>query len=103
MSAGITIDTWFGDITFGLGRRQGHRRGPTSVASVDVGPCDVSVSFGSSSDNATPKLTAAQFVPGHLEELTSGVARAISSIVSDGAAPRAGTNGATAAARRHDG
>ena len=100
ISAGITIDTWFGDITFSVSAgAKVTVEGPDfhGRASVDVGPCDVSVSFGSSSDNATPKLTAAQFVPKYLEELTSGVARAISSIVSDGAVPpRAGTNGATA-------
>ena len=100
MSAGITIDTWFGDITFSVSAgAKVTVEGPDfhGRASVDVGPCDVSVSFGSSSDNATPKLTAAQFVPKYLEELTAGVARAISSIVSDGAVPpRAGTNGATA-------
>ena len=100
MSAGITIDTWFGDITFSVSAgAKVTVEGPDfhGRASIDVGPCDVSVSFGSSSDNATPKLTAAQFVPKYLEEMTSGVARAISSIVSDGAVPpRAGTNGATA-------
>ena len=43
---------------------------------IDVGPCDVTVSFGSSSDHTTPKLTAAQFIPKYLEEISSGVARA---------------------------
>ena len=100
VSAGITIDTWFGDITFSVSMgAKVEVEGPDfhGRASVDVGPCDVTVKFGSSTDNTTPKLTAAEFVPKYLEEISSGVARAISSIVSGGAVPpRPGANGATA-------
>jgi len=101
ISAGITIDTWFGDITFSVSLGATVTvEGPDfhGRASIDVGPSDVTVSFGSSSDHTTPKLTAAQFIPKYLEEISPGVARAISSIVSDGAVPpRPGANGATAA------
>ena len=100
ISAGITIDTWFGDITFSISvGATVTLEGPDfhGRASVDVGPCDVTVEFGSSDDHTTPKLTAAQFVPKYLEEISSGVAQAISSIVSDGSVPpRPGTNGVTA-------
>jgi large repetitive protein len=94
ISAGITIDTWFGDITFSvsLGARV-MVEGPDfrGKASVEVGPCDVTVKFGSFDDNATPRLTAGEFVPKYLDEAATGVAQAISSIVSDGAIPpRAG-------------
>jgi hypothetical protein len=108
VSAGITIDTWFGDITFSVSMGATVEvEGPDfhGRASVDVGPCDVTVRFGSSDDHTTPKLSAADFVPKYLEEISSGVARAISSIVSDGAVPpRPGANGATApTAGRHAG
>ncbi|HEY1280720.1 MAG TPA: DUF6603 domain-containing protein, partial [Acidimicrobiales bacterium] len=100
ISAGITIDTWFGDITFSISvGATVMLEGPDfhGRASVDVGPCDVTVEFGSDDDHSTPKLTAAQFVPKYLEEISSGVAQAISSIVSDGAVPpRPGVNGVTA-------
>ncbi len=99
IAAGITIDTWFGDITFSVSLGATITvEGPDfhGKATIEVGPCDVSVPFGSTADHTTPKLTAAQFIPKYLEEVSSGVAQAISSIVSAGAVPpRPGQNGAT--------
>ena len=56
VAAGITIDTWFGDITFSvsLGARI-EVEGPDfhGTVTVEVGPCDVTLEFGSQKNNTT--------------------------------------------------
>ena len=88
VSAGVTIDTWFGDISFSVS--VGARikvEGPDfrATVTVEVGPCDVTLSFGSRANRSTPALGPAEFVPKYLTESRPGVARAITSIISAGA------------------
>ena len=90
IAAGITIDTWFGDITFSIScGAELTVEGPEfhGRAKIDVGPCTVSVPFGADDDQSTPRLTVGEFVPKYLEEAAAGVASALSSIVSAGAVP----------------
>jgi hypothetical protein len=70
IAAGITIDTWFGDITFSIScGAELTVEGPEfhGRAEIDVGPCTVSVPFGADDDQSTPRLTVGEFVPKYLE------------------------------------
>ena len=58
-------------------------------ASVEVGPCTVTIPFGSQRERGTPVLSWSEFVPKYLEETGPGRARALSGITGHGALPPA--------------
>ncbi len=99
ISAGIEIETWFGDISFSvtLGARV-QVEGPefSGKVSIEVGPCTVTLPFGSQRDKPTPVLAWAEFVTKYLEESAPGRARAITAITGRGSLPPA-TGGSTSA------
>ena len=99
VSAGIEIETWFGDISISitLGARV-MVEGPKFRGEVDVqvGPCTVTVPFGAREDKRTPKLDWDKFVAKYLEEAGPGVARVLTGITGKGTLPSA-TGGALSA------
>ncbi|MFC7496392.1 MULTISPECIES: DUF6603 domain-containing protein [unclassified Nocardioides] len=93
VSAGIEIDTWlFGTISISItiGARV-QVEGPefSGKASVEVGPCTVTIPFGSQRDKPTPVLGWTEFVTKYLEEASPGRARAITAITGRGSLPPA--------------
>ena len=62
--------------------------------SVEVGPCTVTIPFGSQRDKPTPVLAWPAFVTKYLEEAAPGRARAITAITGRGSLPPA-TGGST--------
>ncbi|WP_123026001.1 DUF6603 domain-containing protein [Mycolicibacterium stellerae] len=88
IAAGVTIDTWFGDITISISRGASIEvEGPDfhGRAKIDVGPCTVTVPFGSTANHATVRLRPREFIAKYLDEASAGVAQAVSSIVTSGA------------------
>ena len=95
VDAGISVDIWpFGEISMSV--HVGARvevEGPDfhGRATVEVGPCDVTVAFGSSTQHRTPALSGPDFVAKYLEP-SDGGAVVLSVVTSFGATP--GTSGA---------
>src|SRR4029077_3542847 len=100
ISAGVTIDLgWFGTISISL--RLGAQVkvwGPdfAGEATFEVGPCSLTVPFGSRNKVAPETLTWQKFVAKYLEDAGDGSARALSSIAGKGSLPAA-TGGNTSA------
>lgn len=96
ISAGITIDVWIGKVSFSIsiGARIAVE-GPefSGTATFEIGPCELSVSFGESRKEKTPAIDWDEFVPKYLEDAGGGAARAISSVTGRGTLPAA-TGGA---------
>jgi len=99
VSAGIEIETWFGDISISitLGARV-KVEGPKfrGEVEVEVGPCTVTVPFGERTDKRTPKLDWDQFVAKYLEEAGPGIARVLTGITGKGTLPAATGGGQSA-------
>jgi hypothetical protein len=100
ISAGITIDLgWFGTISISISLgAQIKVWGPdfAGEATFDVGPCSLTVPFGSQHKVAPETLTWQKFVAKYLEDAGDGSARALSSIAGKGSLPAA-TGGSTSA------
>lgn len=99
ISAGIDIDLGLFSISLSITiGAQIKVWGPefAGEATFEIGPCDVTVGFGSQTKVAKPPLTWPQFVAKYLEDNGSGSARSLSSIAGKGSLP-ANTEGATAA------
>ena len=99
ISAGISIDTWFGTISLSITTGSGvHVWGPdfSGEATVEVGPCSVTVPFGSNAQREGQVLDWAQFVAKYLEDAGGGAARALSGITGKGSLP-ASTDGGRSA------
>ncbi len=90
ISAGVTIDTWLGDISFSLSRGASiHVMGPEfhGTVSFDVGPIGLTVAFGDDSQSDDNYISWADFVGKYLETASPGVARVITAIPGKGALP----------------
>jgi hypothetical protein len=100
ISAGITIDLgWFGTISMSISLgAQIKVWGPdfAGEATFEVGPCSLTVPFGSEHKVAPETLTWQKFVAKYLEDAGDGSARALSSIAGKGSLPAA-TGGSTSA------
>ena len=99
ISAGIEIETWLGDISLSISL--GARitvAGPDfhGKATLEVGPCEFTVPFGSTSDRGTDALGWSDFVAKYLEDDGGGRARVVSAITGRGTLPAA-TGGQTGA------
>ncbi len=91
IAAGVTIDTWlFGEITISvsLGARV-MVEGPDfhGTATVEVGPVEIEVEFGSSAKHEDPVLSSTAFIDKYLEAAPSGGAHALTAITTFGAQP----------------
>lgn len=99
IAAGVTIDVWIGEITISISISATIQvEGPQfhGIATFSVGPVDLSVEFGDSSQPPRPLLPWADFVRKYLEEVRPGVARALAAVPGRGALPPgAGPGGAT--------
>jgi hypothetical protein len=99
IAAGVTIDVWIGEITISISISATIQvEGPKfhGVATFSVGPVDLSVEFGDSSQPPRPLLPWEDFVRKYLEEVRPGVARALAAVPGRGALPPgAGPGGAT--------
>ena len=99
ISAGVTIDTWLGDISFSLSKGANiHVLGPEfhGTVSFDVGPVGITVSFGDSNQSGDTYIGWTDFVRKYLEEASPGVARVITAMPGKGALPPGtGPGGAT--------
>lgn len=99
IAAGVKIKTFFGTIriSISLGARI-EVEGPKfhGKAYIEVGPCDITVRFGSSTSHRGVFMDWDGFVPKYLEETSPGRARAISAISGKGSLPAA-TDGDTSA------
>ncbi|RLT96974.1 DUF6603 domain-containing protein [Ketobacter sp.] len=99
IAAGVKIKTFFGTIriSISIGARI-EVEGPKfhGKASIEVGPCDITVRFGSSNSIKGIFVDWDGFVPKYLEETGPGRARAISGISGKGSLPAA-TDGDTSA------
>jgi hypothetical protein len=90
VDAGISVDIWpFGEISMSV--HVGARvevEGPDfhGRATIEVGPCDVTVAFGSSTQHRTPPLAGDAFVGKYLEPSPEG-AITLSVITTFGVAP----------------
>lgn len=95
ISAGIKIKTFFGTIRIGisLGAKI-EVEGPDfrGKATIEVGPCDIKVRFGSSREIRGTFVDWNGFVPKYLEETGPGRARTLSGSAGKGSLP-ASTNG----------
>lgn len=92
ISAGVKIDTFFGTISFSLSvGAQLKVWGPdfSGEATFEVGPCSVTVPFGTQQVIEAITLIWNEFVGKYLEETVagSGIARALSSITGRGTLP----------------
>ena len=100
ISAGITIDTWlFGTISISITTGAAvHVWGPdfSGEASVEVGPCSVTVPFGANARREGQILPWADFVTKYLEDAGGGTARALSGITGRGSLPAATGGGRSA-------
>jgi large repetitive protein len=96
ISAGVSIDTFFGEISFSISTSATlNVHGPDfgGRATFSVGPCSVSVAFGSDTQRKGDQLEWAAFVTKYLEDGVGGGARALSSITGLGLLTRkAGAN-----------
>ncbi|HJQ06714.1 MAG TPA: DUF6603 domain-containing protein, partial [Nocardioides sp.] len=87
ISAGIDIDTWFGDISISITTGCGvHVWGPdfSGEASVEIGPCTVTVPFGANAKRPGAQVSWSGFVTKYLEDAGGGVARALSATTGRG-------------------
>ncbi len=92
ISAGIEIDTWLGTISFSVTTGCGvHVWGPdfSGEATVQVGPCSVTVPFGSGAERPGIQQDWPGFVAKYLEDAGEGVARGLSAITGRGSLPSA--------------
>ncbi|MGO4257995.1 DUF6603 domain-containing protein [Marmoricola sp. RAF53] len=100
ISAGVTIDTWlFGEISISITTGCAvHVWGPdfSGEATVQVGPCSVTVPFGSNARREGRVLAWSEFVAKYLEDAGGGTARALSAVTGRGSLPAA-TGGARSA------
>ncbi len=98
ISAGVTIDTWFGDISFSVSLGASIQvAGPQFHGSVtfEVGPIDLTVEFGSSSQSAWEWISWEAFAAKYLEISSPGVARVLTALPGKGSLPPGtGGNGA---------
>lgn len=99
ISAGVKIKTFLGTIriSISLGARI-EVEGPDfrGKATIEVGPCDIKVKFGSSREVRGIFVGWDEFVPKYLEETSPGRARTLSGAAGKGALP-ASTEGKTSA------
>jgi hypothetical protein len=102
IAAGITIDVWIGEITISisLGARI-KVEGPKfrGTATFEVGPVELTVSFGDT--QKAPKVFVAwsEFVPKYLEDAGGGVGRCLTALPGKGSLPpgaKAGSESGTA-------
>jgi len=99
ISAGIKIKTFFGTIRISISLGAGIEvEGPDfrGKATIEVGPCDFKVRFGSSREIRGTFVDWSSFVPKYLEETGPGRARTLSGAAGKGSLP-ASTNGSTSA------
>jgi len=99
ISAGLKIKTWFGTIRISISIGASIRvEGPRfhGVATLEIGPCDISVPFGNRSPVEGTVLDWRPFVDKYLEAASPGVARAITGITGKGTLP-ASTGGSMSA------
>ncbi len=99
ISAGVKIKTWLGTFSFSVSMgAQVKVWGPdfSGEAKFGVGPCTLTVGFGSERRIEPETLLWAAFVAKYLEDAGGGQARALSSITGRGTLP-ASTNGAIGA------
>ncbi len=92
ISAGVEIDTWLGTISFSITTGCGvHVWGPdfSGEATVEVGPCSVTIPWGSERRVEGAVLDWPTFVGKYLEDSGSGTARALSAITGAGSLPAA--------------
>ena len=92
ISAGVEIDTWLGTISFSITTGCGvHVWGPdfSGEATVEVGPCSVTVPFGSGAERPGIQQDWPGFVEKYLESAGDGVARAITAMSGRGSLPSA--------------
>lgn len=95
ISAGIRISTFFGTISFSISIGARIKVwGPdfSGEATLEIGPCDITVGFGSERKTDPRTLAWGEFVTKYLEDTGSGAARALSAITGRGTLPAA-TNG----------
>lgn len=90
ISAGITIDFWIGKVTISIsiGARIAVE-GPDFRGTVtfEIGPVELTVGFGSSTQSAPNYIDWNEFVPKYLEESALGRATALSSLTGKGSVP----------------
>ena len=99
ISAGIKIKTFFGTIRISISLgAQIEVEGPDfrGKATIEIGPCDIKVRFGTSREIRGIFVDWDGFVPKYLEEVGPGRARTLSGATGKGSLP-ASTNGATSA------
>ena len=92
ISAGVEIDTWLGTISFSITTGCGvHVWGPdfSGEATVEVGPCSVTIPWGSERRVEGVVLDWPTFVGKYLEDSGNGTARALSAITGAGSLPAA--------------
>ncbi|MFL5937814.1 MAG: DUF6603 domain-containing protein [Gaiellaceae bacterium] len=91
IAAGITIDTWiFGEITISISLGCSIEvEGPDfhGKATFEVGPVELTVSFGSAKQTRKELLAAGPFIDKYLAAAPSGSAAAITALTSSGAQP----------------
>ena len=96
ISAGVSIDTFFGEISFSISTGASlvvHGPDFGGRATFSVGPCSVTVPFGSDTERKGDQIEWAAFVTKYLEDGVGGGARALSSITGLGTLTRkAGAN-----------
>ncbi len=99
ISAGVDIDTWLGTISFSVTTGCGvHVWGPdfSGEATVEVGPCSVTIPFGSDARREGRRLVWSEFTGKYLEDAGGGAARALSGITGRGSLPSATDGGRSA-------
>jgi hypothetical protein len=106
ISAGVTIDLFFGEITISI--HIGARvtvEGPSfhGTATFEVGPIELTVEFGDIVQELVRYLAWGDFVVKYLEATRPGVARALSAIPGRGAVPPSTPQGASQPAGTADG
>ncbi len=90
ISAGIKIKTFLGTIRISISFAASVLvEGPdvSGVATIEVGPAEFDVPFGSRRKDKRPAINWSQFVDKYLEEASPGEAAAISSVAGSGAVP----------------
>ena len=91
ISAGVSIDTFFGEISFSISTgAELMVHGPDfgGRARFSVGPCSLTVPFGSDAERKGDHIEWAPFVTKYLEDGASGGARALSAITGLGTLTR---------------
>ena len=106
ISAGITIDVWIGEITISISiGAQIKVEGPKfrGTATFEVGPVELTVSFGDT--QKAPKIYVAwsAFVPKYLEDAGGGVGRCLTALPGKGSIPPGTGDGGTSESGTADG